>query len=252
MTTSDVQTGRPRAIEILGPPGAGKSTLMKALGAAAPDAHPLSIYCTPRNLPVWIRSAWRVLPELRSPASLGDRPWRQRKWIIRLQASEGILRREAARESSVLVFDQGPVYTLAWLRGTPQSSALPEGRVERAIRFWAHALDALIMLDAPNEVLLNRIRDRTKPHSLCSGSYASARRGLVQERSIHEAAIEELTAARPSLPVIRFDTSEQAPGHMAAATLRSLGLPVSRARNAEGSGVGHVAEPLARPTQPGS
>lgn len=169
--------------------------------------------------------------------------------MIRLQASMGIHRREKAREPDALIFDQGPVYTVAWLHETKAQSPGTDCEAQwekRAVLFWAQALDAVIMLDAPDEVLLNRIRGRSKPHSLRAGSPNEARKGLGKERALQEAALEKLTKLRSSLPVIRFDTSKQTSEQIATATLRALGFRPPDNNNGSGSSTGDGA--LFRPS----
>jgi len=198
------------AIEVVGPAGSGKTTVIEALTERLPYARRLSIYATPRNLPLWLWSAFKLLRQLRLPESPEVSPWRKRRWMIRLQAAERILERESARRPSLLVFDQGPVYTLAHLRWALRSSLTDGGQGavwQRGVPYWAQKLDAVVVLGAGDEVLLDRIRTRTKAHSLRRAELARARRCLGEERKLYETLVGDLLAARPSLVVLRFDTA---------------------------------------------
>jgi energy-coupling factor transporter ATP-binding protein EcfA2 len=204
-------TARPTgAIEIVGPAGSGKTTLIEALSARLPHVRLLSVYATPRNLPLWLWSAFKLLTQLRLPDSPEESSWRKRRWMIRLQAAERILDRESGRGPSLLVFDQGPVYTLAHLRWALRSSLSARGPGalwQRGVPYWAQKLDAVVVLEAGDEVLLHRIRTRSKPHSLRRVDLARACRSLQKERKLYETLIGDLLGARPSLQVLRLDTA---------------------------------------------
>jgi hypothetical protein len=170
--------------------------------------------------------------------------------MIRLKAAEGILARER-RGSGLLLFDQGPVYTLAWLKEVMKS--MPPGPSlidweQHSISFWAEALDAVIILDAPDDLLLDRIHGRSKPHALRAVARGRARRSLHEERGFYEETVTKLIEARDTLPIIRLDTSKTPVEGIIARLCPSLGPSELKPghRDADGKGVDH---PIA--TQPG-
>lgn len=225
MVSRSLSTHPTGAIEILGPAGSGKSTLLTALCSSIPNVRPLSIYATPRNLPLWLLSACKLLTQLRTPASYEASPWRKGRWMIRLEAAEKILGREAARSPALFLFDQGPLYTLAHLRWALRSSLSsldPRVLWERCVPFWAETLEAIVVLEASDEVLLDRIRTRSKSHSLREAARDKARRRLAEERSLYEALIDELVGARPALPVLRYDTTVQSTSAIVASLVDFL------------------------------
>jgi hypothetical protein len=71
--------------------------------------------------------------------------------------------------TEILVFDEGPVFVLAWLRGFGHEALRQPPSAEwweTALREWATAMDAVVVLDAPDQLLADRIRARPHPHEV--------------------------------------------------------------------------------------
>src|SRR5207253_8094260 len=68
----------------------------------------------------------------------------------------------------LVVLDEGPVFALAWLQvfGAERllRSTAYKRWVQRTLADWARVLDAVVLVDAPDPVLSQRIRARVKPH----------------------------------------------------------------------------------------
>jgi hypothetical protein len=213
----------PFVAEIVGPAGSGKSSLMRALAHADRMFLPIAGYRTPRGAPLYLSSAAAVMPIVpRRPARAVAR--RQARWMIRLEASERVLRHRSV-PGTVVLFDQGPVYTLARLTrvhapGTC-SRAYQQWRSKK-VRQWADILRVLIVLDAPDDVLLARVRERSKAHYLDQLDDASARDALRAERAACAAVVAELTSAG-RLRTIRIDTSGRSADELASLVVAMLG-----------------------------
>jgi hypothetical protein len=72
-----------------------------------------------------------------------------------------------------MVFDEGPVFALAWLRGFGHESMRSEAAEEwwrATLREWASVLDAVVVLDAPDSLLAQRIRTRPDSHEVKQAS----------------------------------------------------------------------------------
>ncbi len=69
----------------------------------------------------------------------------------------------------VTLLDHGPIYRLAFLREfgpeITTSNTLRDGGPD-LLNEWIDALDMVIWLDAPNDSLLKRIRDREQIHTI--------------------------------------------------------------------------------------
>lgn len=228
-TTRGPTAGRPVALEVVGPPGSGKTTLVGALprsasAAGGAPATPVSVYCNRRNAPAWLGASPAAAPLV--ARQLGRMSAQELRWVMRLEASPRILRRQWAAGRAVLVLDQGPVFTM--VRIMESAAAAPwrhpfEGWWERTLRRWAGTLDLLVLLDAPDDVLLPRINGRAKVHGLKHAPEAAGRLALAAERARYD-AVAELLRARGPVRVVRFDSSGASPDELSARTLEALGV----------------------------
>lgn len=219
---------RARALEILGAPAAGKTSLREEL-CVAPGVAPVSIYWSLRHLPRFLRTAVSLAPIALRQEIKTRYPKKAYRWMARLDASLAVLARAAKPGVSVLVLDQGPVFTMArLLEAFPAAARTTQLNRwwSHAVESWAQALDAIVVLDATDDVLLSRIRSRSKPHALKQESPAKARHGILRERLLQDAAIAEIRQHRP-IPVLRFDTSREPVGRIAAQTMTKLGRSAS-------------------------
>ncbi len=215
---------RARAIELVGPAAAGKSTLYRALAARSPHVRPgvpfgglghvrLGLRHGVRFLPAWLasRDRWLDEKELRSLAYVVG-------WAEALEAG--------APDGTLAVFDHGPLFRLARLRAFgPRlvASAAFERWAEAALARWAKLLDAVVWLDAPDALLAARIEGRAERHRMQGSAAADTERFLARYRTGYEALLGELAAAGGPKP-IRVDTSRERPDAIAARLLDTLGL----------------------------
>ena len=213
-----------RAIELVGVAASGKTTLLRALagrsnrvvdGLAFPThLHVrLGVGHALRLLPAWLgsRDRWLTEKELRSMNYVAG--WRLA--VERRQPGDG-----------VVVFDHGPLFRLARLRAHgPRvvASRSFQRWSGRAVRAWAPLLDAVVWLDAPDELLVARIDGRAEPHRMQGGPAQDTRRFLASYREVYAALLRELEAAGGPHP-LRIDTSREAPGAIAEHLIESFGL----------------------------
>ncbi len=153
-------------VELVGPAGAGKSLLADRLRARG-DVVRASVWNLPRGL--IFESALRSLPVLvRMCVETRAFPRAELEQIVRLNALRLFVRRRVGG-ARLVVLDEGPVFALSWLRvfGHPR---IQNGRLDpwwrRTLADWAGVLDRVVMLDAPEPVLVSRIRGRQKPHDI--------------------------------------------------------------------------------------
>ena len=154
-------------IELAGPAGAGKSTLSAALvghlHAARGSIWGLPVFpllangaqLTPTFTGLWLHS--------RSPL------WDETRHMVRLRTLRRTLTRAARYRNGALIFDEGPVFAMAWLRGFGQDTMRQDPCTEwwsTTLRQWASILDVVVVLDAPDQLLAARIRARNSPHQV--------------------------------------------------------------------------------------
>jgi len=215
-----------RIIEVIGPAGAGKTTLLRALEQRNPAIE--------AGIEI---SKWRQFPFVVSNSAILLRPflleYRRTRWFTRREARsmaylrawlDVLGRRVTSGEGGVIVLDHGPLYRLALLREFGPS-ATQSGSFRRwwATQFeqWTTTLDALIWLDAPNQVLLARIRSRDDRHSIKGEDEREANDFLDR----HRAALERIVAQgvdQHRLTALRFDTGTEGVDQIAAKVLRTL------------------------------
>ena len=208
----------PLVAEIVGPAGSGKSTLAGALGRRDGRVRAgLGVWGLPA--PLLLSTALLSLPQLlgmwRRRGAFG---WGEAGLVVRLNALGRLLRRESSHPDRFLVLDEGTVFALAKLRAFGGDGG---GQWSRLAERWADSLDAVVWLDAPDEVLARRIRGRDKPHRMkgCSDEEISA--FLARYRDAYERVISELCARR-RLKVIRVSTDTGTPQQIADEVLSGI------------------------------
>lgn len=197
-------------VEVIGLAGAGKSSLRRALlqEGISTFTRGLAIR-NPQNLPYFVGSGIRVAPTLLGPPWRGR--WYDRAEVARLFYLTGMSQVFARMTSDgqPLLIDQGPIFEMATLRAfgpprllAPQHATWWDNRYAQ----WAATLDLIIWLEAPPEVLEQRIRSREKWHAVKEGSLAEMLGYLQRYQMAYEHVVSQLIARR-SIAVLTFDTS---------------------------------------------
>jgi hypothetical protein len=155
-------------IEVVGPAGVGKSALVSELTKLGGVVR-AGVWNLPRHLLARgaISSAGAIAGLWRDSGRVNVA-----KQVVRLSALERRVAELADGRTGSVVLDEGPVFALAWFhvfadrqRGPRPLAAWRRGATER----WATALDAIVWLDAPDPVLLERLRRRSKPRDVFAG-----------------------------------------------------------------------------------
>lgn len=152
-------------VELVGPAGAGKTTLAEGASAVDPTIRAgLSLWGLPR--PKLASAAIQLIPTFLMAAL---RPSRRLQWgemaqMIRLGALRHVVRDEA-RKHRVILLDEGPVFALSWLDFffARNGHRAPSWR-RRTVADWASLLDVVVFIDAADSTLAQRIRTREKDH----------------------------------------------------------------------------------------
>ena len=210
MTGSETAHRRgPLLVELMGLAGSGKSTVFEELIRRRPEIEPRPVLTRPRRAPI---TAWNLVSVLAFLVRARAITRRTRPLDVRLmtylQALPRVLDREGGAERTI-VFDQGPIYLLA--RPRLQGERLRPWW-NRTFDDWADHLDAVVWLDAPDAVLLERIDRREKWHALKGREDEPALEAVMRTRAVCEAALARLEARTLPPTIVRFDTSRETAG----------------------------------------
>jgi deoxyadenosine/deoxycytidine kinase len=217
-------------VEIVGPAGAGKTTLCNLLSRASQSIQ-LSNFPDVRKIsaaPFFISNGFQIFPAFLNLSLGNGRKLTRREfaWLSILHGWSGILPKEA-QDSKVIILDQGPVHLLTELREFGPAS-LREQKAENLWRElyarWADTLDMIIWLDAADDDLLNRIRSRDKGHVVKNESIETTFEFLASYRKAYEQTISNLSLSHLGLKVLRFDTSQKSPQEIASQFLLEFDL----------------------------
>ena len=199
-----VEDSGPTLVELVGPAGAGKTTLVRALvegGAREGIDLPRLPYMS-----ALLGSAFQLLP------ALAMRPGHSR-WFSRSELRSAAYldawHRMIGSVRGVTLLDQGPVYRLASLKEF--GPYLTDSRAfatwwSAALERWARSLDLIVLLDAPDEILLERINGRAQDHLVKGTDERTVERFLARYRTAFDHVVGAMrTLGGPE--VISFDTS---------------------------------------------
>lgn len=206
----------PRVVEVVGPAGAGKSSLCRLLSGYREririeyhlDVHKL------QDLLLLSRYALRLPPSLLL-LYRGHGRWlthQEYAWLTMLLAWPGRLQRNRREDDKVVILDQGPIYLLAeqrifgpeWL-GVLGSSSM----WKKMYHDWATTLDLLIWLDTDNDRLMERINSRNKEHIVKNEPAERVHEFLNMYRTAYNDIFRRLKAEPECPRIIRFDTGRE-------------------------------------------
>jgi AAA domain len=204
-------------IELMGPAGAGKSTVFQSLLGRDPTILETPTVWKKRYAAIVAVNLVGVVATLIRHGVIRPKGGTEQLGVMTyVQTLPRVLRELSSAGNSAMVFDQGPLFLLT------RHNFMSEPLVtwwNRMIDTWAPLLDVVVRLDAPDTLLRERINMREKSHALKGADGRSALDVLRSSRQVYERSVEAVTA-RPGGPmVLRFDTSTRSPDEIADAIL---------------------------------
>ncbi len=216
---SGAQYQKPRVVEVVGPAGAGKTTLYQALNRYTESVR-FENFPDVRNIadtPFFIFNGLQLIPNLLRLNRSNSRQLTRREfaWMTILRGWSALLRKQSHGGNKAIILDQGPVYLLTEMR-LFGPEYLRQQAAERLwqdlFRRWSATLHMVLWLDAPDEVLLARIRNRQQEHVVKTQPSKVVYEFLDRYRVEYEFILSILTAHQSNFKVLRFDTGRQQPG----------------------------------------
>jgi hypothetical protein len=189
--------GRPWLVELVGPAGAGKTTLAQSFFELDPWRHVcLTLWGLPRRF--LAASALSVLPTVAAAKRRGA-PLRAREvaQMMRVTALRYAIDHAAKQGKTIILLDEGSVFGLTWLDvffGPGTDPARTRWR-QQEIAAWCQRLDAVVRLDAANTILVQRIRTREQPHPVKDDPDPEIHAFTAKFRAAFDRVLGEMTAA---------------------------------------------------------
>ena len=206
-------------IELVGPPGAGKSTVFQALLARAENVQVPPVLLTRKYGPLLAANVAAILGTLARRRAVRCLTPAHLRLMAYLRALPAVIERRPPGDGGVLVFDQGPLYSLG--RPRLMDARLATWR-EEMFENWASLLDVVVWLDAADAVLAERIDERSKWHRL-KGQPADAAVSVLREsRAVHEGMISSLEGRDDGPAILRFNTGVTSPDEIADALVNAV------------------------------
>jgi shikimate kinase len=216
-------------VEIVGPAGAGKSTLFRALERQDPgfQVEFLPPVWNVLYTPFFVKHILLLAPTLVRMQRKGDRNLTRRElaWMAMLQGWPKILEEKAEGDHKLILLDQGPIFLMTILfEFGPESLRNPElkGYWENIEEKWIQTLDMLIYLDTSDEILINRIRTRQDEHLMKNKTDQEIKEFLAKYRRAYERLINTFTMNNPKIRVLQMDTDKNSVDDLVCGVLSHL------------------------------
>jgi hypothetical protein len=210
-----------RVVELVGPAGAGKTAVVRALVGRAPVT-PGMIWGLPvlelllngtRQVPSFIPLWWQSRSLL----------WGETRHMVRLRTVRRTLLRGCPAPATLL-FDEGPIFALTWLRGfghPVMRSEASEPWWRATFGEWKSLVSTILVLDAPDELLARRIRSRPEEHEIKQASDTEVAAWVGRFREALEWVLENLELGSGTT-VVRLESGSETPEQIAERALAAI------------------------------
>ena len=218
-----------RIIEVVGPPGSGKSTLTRIFRQKNTDLN-VTIFPYFREIsqiPFFAGSLMSFSPTLwwLYKKGKGKRITKHDIALMTILNSwNKVLVRQSAKYRKTIILEEGAICLLAKLDAFGSDILKSEASTEwwnETYQKWARTITLIIQLDTPIPILLKRIRSRELQYEIGSMTDQKATEYLSHIQSSQEKILSRLTAESNGPRIYRFSTLEGSPEQIYAAIAKS-------------------------------
>jgi hypothetical protein len=210
-------------IELVGPPGAGKTTLARFLLSRHDDmcVQPCPYFRRLRDDPFFVRSTVVSAPtilRLYRNRKDGLLTYRDVALMTILQGWHRELKRLARRGGKTIILEEGAVCGLAKLHGfgsEPIRSEYAKRWWDEVYERWAKTLDLVVLLEASVPTLLQRVRSRSQQFEIGKMTDEQAMEYLASIRVAQGQVLSALTAIPGGPQILRFNSEDCTPDQIA-------------------------------------
>ncbi len=214
----------PLIVELVGPAGAGKSTLSRVLSQCyknmviGPDIQLRKM----GHISIFIKNIPFVMPMYfyRGPWSRRF-TWEELKYVVYLKGWPSLLKQQAANRGNVILLDHGPVFRLATLLefGPMQLRNVAfETWWNQLYRQWALTLDMIIWLDTSDPILVDRINRRNQGHEMKGKGISDTQPFLTRYRMSYLRTLDKMKTYKEPI-LLHFNTNQASVEQIADAIL---------------------------------
>lgn len=212
-------------VEFVGPAGAGKTAVLRAIARLAPLVRTGVRIDRLRRLPVLTWGVVALTPVLIDMAFTDARGlWPGLRHLGRLRTLPAEIAHARASNHRAILLDEGPVFSLGRL-SVFHNAAAGNGLLARQwhseVTRWRALLSGIVLLDARNDVLTGRIRGRVKDHPVKNRSDREVGEFLDRYRAAYREVVTRLTADG-RVQLVELDTSTAPIERVAADALSAL------------------------------
>jgi adenylate kinase family enzyme len=215
--STNIMKIKPLILELVGPPGSGKTTLAKILiiDERIKIIKPLNFHKI-NDIPLFIGSLFMILPTI-LPILLKCKNFYICKQDISLMTIisgwHRRLKKQIKNSSTILIFDEGPVTLMSRLYWLNSSINTQVGRkwLVRMQRQWSDILDVVVRFETPIPVLLERIRSRERQFEIREMSDETALNHLLRIESAQKYILSTLNSETKVCNIIQVNTVDRNP-----------------------------------------
>jgi hypothetical protein len=210
---------KPFIIELVGPPGAGKTRLANTILAKNSRfiVENPPYFRRPQNIPFFVKNVLFLSPNLLYLYYNRRDGWLTTREIAIMTILEGwhqLLEKSAAENNIAIVLDEGAIclmYKLLYFGSDLLKSVLAQAWWDDMYEKWAETINLVVRLDSPPRTLVERVRARQTFHEISEIPDSEAIQWFLGVRDTEDIVISTLRKRNSALGLINFNTLDSSP-----------------------------------------